>query len=167
MTKKRLAATFTAAIALAGAAASTAFAETGAQGDQTLSFYNQAAGGMLDVYCGGPQGPATWQVVPDDGCQQWKVDIGTEGSLLESIARPGLCVTAPAVLEGEPTNQPCNPSNPAQQWNFPENGSQAYISEASDDQYVLAATATGNLQPLQLQLKSGSPWQQWEANPPA
>ncbi len=165
-TIKRFAAATVAALALTGAAASTAAADTGtATPDQTLSFYNRAAQGVLDAYCTGPQGPVTWPVTPGDACQHWKVGQGSEGSLLESIAYPGRCLQAPESIGMPAGLAPCNAYDPSQQWNFPRLGNEVFIAEAADDSQVLGSL--GNHARIELEQSNGAANQRWYPAPPA
>jgi hypothetical protein len=163
--KKRFAATAVAAVALAGAAASTAQAAVGASPDQVISLYNRTVGGMLDVYCSGPGGPVAWPTVPGDACQRWRIVDGTEGYLLESVVYPGLCVQAPESIGQVAGMTACDTSDPSQQWDFPRIGNEVFIAQAGDNSQVLGVTFRRG--PIELEQMTGAVNQRWYVAPPA
>ncbi|MBR7837034.1 hypothetical protein KDL01_27405 [Actinospica durhamensis] len=168
-TIKRFAAAAVAALALTGAAATTASAAASATPsatpDQTLSFYNRGAQGVLDAYCSGPQGPVTWPIAGGDACQQWKVDQGSQGLLLESIAKPGQCIQAPENIGQLATLTPCNAYDPSQQWDFPRIGNDVFIAQAGENSQVLGSL--GNYAQIELEQADGAANQRWNPAPPA
>lgn len=132
------------------------------QPNQTVGFYNEEVGGMLDVDCSGNPGPITYQ--PNGGaCQAWTLTSGSQGTLLESAVYPGQCIQAPQEVGEYASMVPCNAYDPTQQWVLEPAGRRVFITQALDRDHVLAATQLQSR--IEYQDKTGVPDQLWDMTP--
>ncbi|MFJ9694147.1 RICIN domain-containing protein [Kitasatospora sp. NPDC101183] len=159
---KKATAVAVAVVAAAGVVATAAPASAeGRLINENVRFYNESTNGALDASSFGPTA-ITWQA-NGTAYQDWILHPSPRGYLIESVAKGGNCLQAPANPGDAVPVVACNPNIPTQQWRLDQVGDKVVIAQVLDENLVIQATSTTNN--VVKAFRDESPAQLWDVTP--